>query len=60
MKAMELAQDDSDTSDEEITEEQCTTNENKNVHKKKKTKFWIKEETFNNAGEAEASIKNEW
>jgi hypothetical protein len=35
-------------------------NENKGVHKKRKAKFWIKEATFNNAGEAEASIKNEW
>ncbi len=36
MKAMEVAPYESDTSDEEITEEQCTKNENKSVHKKKK------------------------
>ncbi|CAF4977631.1 unnamed protein product [Rotaria sp. Silwood1] len=60
MKAVEVAQYESDTSDEEISEEQSVRNENKGVHRKKKTKFWIKEATFNNAGEAEASIKNEW
>ncbi|CAF2911546.1 unnamed protein product [Rotaria sp. Silwood2] len=60
MKAVEVAQYESDSKDEEIIEEHSVRNENKRVHRKKKTKFWIKEATFNNAGEAEASIKSEW
>ena len=30
------------------------------IVKRKKNKFWIKETTFNNAGEAEASLRNDW
>ncbi|CAF1030694.1 unnamed protein product [Didymodactylos carnosus] len=60
MEAMEVAQYESDISDEEMSEEQCAKNGNKRHRIKKKNKFWIKETTFNNAGEAEASLRNDW
>ncbi|CAF1489660.1 unnamed protein product [Adineta steineri] len=57
---MEVAQYESDASDGEIIQEQRAVKEKKRRRGKKKTKFWIIEETFDNAGEVEASIKNEW
>jgi len=60
MDIIEVDQYESDTSDEEIVEKNGIKNGTKLVHKKTKTKFWVKEATLNTAGDAEASIKNEW
>ena len=61
MKAVQVVQYESDASDEEIIQNDCAKDETKEVRRKKKTKFWIKQATFNDAGEAEASInKNDW
>ncbi|CAF3559016.1 unnamed protein product [Rotaria socialis] len=57
MEVIEVAQCESDKSDEEVAEENDGINGNKRIPKKKKlAKCWIKESTFDNAGEAEASI----
>ncbi|CAF3368236.1 unnamed protein product [Rotaria socialis] len=61
MEVIEVAQCESDKSDEEVAEENDGINGNKRVPKKKKlARCWIKESTFDNAGEAESSIKHKW
>jgi len=60
MDIIQVDQYESDTSDEEIIEKNGTKNGNQIIHKKTKTKFWVKEATFSTGGEAQASIKNEW
>ncbi|CAF2072815.1 unnamed protein product, partial [Rotaria magnacalcarata] len=59
MEVIEVAQYESDKSDEEVAEESDGINGNESVPKKKKlTRCWIKEGTFDNAGEA--SIEDKW
>ncbi|CAF1023430.1 unnamed protein product [Rotaria sordida] len=59
MEAIQVAQYESDASDEEIVGENYDTNGNERSSKKRKPKCWVNENTFDNAGEAEASIGNE-
>ncbi|CAF3879166.1 unnamed protein product [Rotaria sordida] len=59
MEVIQVAQYDSDLSDE-VVEENNDLNRNKKVKKKKRSKYWINEATFDNAEEAEASIENIW
>ncbi|CAF3269215.1 unnamed protein product [Rotaria sp. Silwood2] len=56
MEGIQVAQYVSDLSDEEVNKE---SNE-KPQKKKKRTKYWVKEAVFDNAGEAEASLGNAW
>ncbi|CAF4457980.1 unnamed protein product [Rotaria sp. Silwood2] len=56
MEGIQVAQYVSDLSDEEVYKE---SNE-KPQKKKKRTKYWVKEAVFDNAGEAEASLGNAW
>ncbi|CAF1533506.1 unnamed protein product [Rotaria sordida] len=61
MEVVQVAQYESDISDKEVVEENNGINGNERIPKKKKLKkCWIKEGTFDNAGEAEASIKDKW
>ncbi|CAF1431807.1 unnamed protein product [Rotaria magnacalcarata] len=61
MEVVQVAQYENDKSDEELVEENDGINGNERVPKKEKLKkCWIKENTFDNAGEAEASIKDKW
>ncbi|CAF2482353.1 unnamed protein product [Rotaria sp. Silwood2] len=43
-----------------MVEEDRGTNGNKRMRRKKKSKCWIKKDTFNNVDEAEASVENQW
>jgi hypothetical protein len=61
MELVQVAQYESDTSDEEVVDENLGTNGNERIPTKKKfKKCWIKEDTFDNAGEAEALIEDKW
>ncbi|CAF4737801.1 unnamed protein product [Rotaria sp. Silwood2] len=59
MEVVQVAQYESDLSDE-VVEENNDLNQNKNVKKKRRSKHWVKEATFDNAEEAEESIENIW
>ncbi|CAF4223247.1 unnamed protein product, partial [Rotaria sordida] len=56
---VQVAQYESDLSDE-VVEENNDLNQNKKVKKKKRSKHWVKEATFDNAEEAEESVENIW
>ncbi|CAF4020054.1 unnamed protein product, partial [Rotaria sp. Silwood1] len=56
MEGIQVGQYVSDLSDEEVYK---VSNE-KPQKKKKRTKYWVKEAVFDNAGEAEASLGNAW
>ncbi|CAF1305401.1 unnamed protein product [Didymodactylos carnosus] len=58
MDVIQVAQYESDTSDEEVVEENDEVNGNEKIIKKKK--FWIKEATFDKPGETESLIGNKW
>ncbi|CAF3126805.1 unnamed protein product [Rotaria sp. Silwood2] len=61
MEVVQVAQYESDTSNEEFVEENYRINENEKLSKKKKLKkCWIKERTLDTAAEAEASILDQW
>ena len=59
MEVVQVAQYVSDSSDEEVLEENNGIHRNEK-NKKRRTKYWVKESVFDNAGEAEASIENIW
>src|ERR1700722_10846460 len=62
MEVVKVVQYESETSDEEIVEGRSgsQTDRNQKIRKGKQSKFWIKEATFDQPEEAEASIKSEW
>ncbi|CAF2081129.1 unnamed protein product [Rotaria magnacalcarata] len=55
MEVIQVAQYESETSDEEIIKENHDINE-----QRKKSKFWVKESTFDKPSETEALIENQW
>jgi len=60
MEVTQVDQYESDTLDEDSIEKNDSTKRVKKVCEKARTKFWIKDTTFNTGSEAEASIKSEW
>ncbi|CAF4107816.1 unnamed protein product [Rotaria sp. Silwood1] len=58
MEVIQIPQYESETSDAEMVEENHEINEK--INKKRRLKYWIKEATYDNPCEAEASIENQW
>ncbi|CAF5004528.1 unnamed protein product, partial [Rotaria sp. Silwood1] len=58
MEVIQIPQYESETSDAEMVEENHEMNEK--INKKRRLKYWIKEATYDNPSEAEASIENQW
>ncbi|CAF3078406.1 unnamed protein product [Rotaria sp. Silwood2] len=59
MEVVQVAQYESDLL-YEVVEENNGLNRNEKLKKKKRSRHWVKEATFDNAEEAEASIENIW
>jgi hypothetical protein len=57
---MEVTQVDQYESDKDVIEKNDSTKGIKNVHTKKRTKFWTKDKTFDTASEAETLVGNGW
>ena len=57
---MEVTQVDQYESDEDVIENNDSIKEVKKVHRKRRTKLWIKDKTFETPSEAEVLVKNGW
>ncbi|CAF5017447.1 unnamed protein product [Rotaria sp. Silwood1] len=60
MEVVQIAPYESDILDEEMVKEDRGISGNKKILKKKKSKYCVKKDAFDHAGEAEASIGNQW